>query len=161
MNPDEWIREFRALHQAAKKGELAAADLKTYEEACEQLARSLVAAQGLIVEAGKAARRHFRVAQALQVDIDFANGRQRLMTQDLSCGGFSVLVKEAPSPKELPGFTLKLPGGAEPLVGRLKLINVVPKSGAARVGFAFEGVPETQLKRLELGLFEMVLARMA
>ncbi len=160
MNPDEWIREFRKLHQATRKGELSAADQATYEEAAEQLARSLVAAQGLLVEDGKSARRHFRVAQGLQVDVDFASGRLRLISQDLSCGGFSVLTKELSNPKELPGFTLKLPGGAEPLVGRVRVISSVSRPGSVRIGFAFEGMAEAQLKRLELTLIDMVLSRM-
>lgn len=160
MNPSEWIQEFKRLHEAARKGALAAADLPVYNEACEQLARSLLGAQGLAIEAGAPARRFFRVAQGLQVDVDFANGRQRLMTQDLSCGGFSALVKEAPNPKELPGFTLKLPGGVDPLVGRSRIIAVLQKPGNARVSFAFESVPEAQLKRLEMTLFDLVLARM-
>lgn len=159
MTPDEWMRELRALHQAARAGKLDDAQKKIYTEACEQLARSMVAAQRLNVDPGLPARRVFHVTQGLQVDLDLLGGRQRCMTQDLSCGGFAVTLKEAPGPKELPGYTLRLPGGAEPLVGRVKVAAVVARPGSARVSFAFENMSEKQTATLESALFDIVLSR--
>lgn len=154
------MRQLKALHQQAKQGTLSLADVKVYREACEQLARSLVAAQRLPVDPTKPARRTFRVAQGLQVDLDLNRGRERLMTQDVSCGGFAALMREAPGEKETPGFTLKLPGKAEPLIGRVKVTGSVARPGSARVSFAFEGLTEKQLADLELTLFDIVFSRM-
>ncbi len=57
---NEWVEEFRALHQAARKGGLPAADMKLYMEAREQLARMLITAQGMSQPPGQTARQTFR-----------------------------------------------------------------------------------------------------
>ena len=84
--PAEWISEFKALHERARKDELSGSDLKLYLGAREQLARALCTAQGLTQQPGQTARQTFRVAQAFQVEIKLPLADLRALTQDLSLG---------------------------------------------------------------------------
>lgn len=159
MNVGEWIHQFRELHERAKKRSLSEADQKAYAAAREQMARALCGAQGLTVEAGQSARQSFRVAQGVQVDLGFASGNVRAMTLELSCGGFSVMLAQAPDQKERPGATLKLPGG-DPLILRVVLSSVVRRPGNVRASFAFQELSEKDRERLETALFDFALARL-
>jgi hypothetical protein len=160
MSVNQWIAQFRAQHENARKGKLDEADRRAYLAAREQFARALVAAQGLTLPAGQSARRSFRVAQGLQVDIHFNAGEVRGMTLDLSCGGFSVMLHHPPNEKEQPGYSLRLPGGAEPLVGRVRYISSTRRMGSHRVSFTFVDMPEKDAERLETVLFDLALERL-
>lgn len=159
MNASAWIGEFRALHEKARKKDLKDSDKKLYLEAREQLARALTAAQGLTLKPGESARQTFRVAQAMQIELGFASGSVRAMTLDISRGGFSTLLAQPPDAKELVGFTLKMPGGVDPILGRAKLASSKRQPGNFRVSFTFEAMSEADQERLEMVLFDAALAR--
>jgi hypothetical protein len=160
MTPDEWLKDFREMHAQVRVGKLPAAQEKRYQEAAEQFARALLAVQSLSVPEGSTARRNFRVAYGLQIDLGFDSGQQRLMTQEISCGGFSVLLKDRPKEGERPGFSLRLPGGVDPFIGRSRVVSVIQRAGNSRVSFAFEDPPEKEIRRLEAVLIDLALARM-
>ena len=157
--PAEWIAEFRILHERARKDELTGADLKLYLGAREQLARALCAAQGLTQAEGQTARQTFRVAQAFQLEVKLPLSDCRALTLDLSLGGFSTVIAQAPEGHEPISFSLKLPGG-DPLTGKAKAISVKRQPGNYRVSFAFVGLSEEELGRVERVLFDYALARM-
>lgn len=159
MDIRDWFAEFRRLHDLARKKELKPIERTAYLSAREQLARSFCVAQGLSLE-GESARKTFRVAQAMQIELSLASGQLKSVTMDISSGGFSVLMKQPPDSNEAVGFTLKLPGGAEPLVGRGKVVAVNKQGGNARVSFSFEKLAEPDIERLEMLLFDCALARM-
>jgi len=155
----EWMKAFRELHTRFRAGKLDEAERRDYFEAREQLARSLIAAQNLSVEPGKVARQSFRVAHSLQHDIQFAKGDVRVPTLDVCVGGLSTVVPQEPNEKEQPGFSLRLPGGVDPIIGRLKLMSVNKRLGNYRVSYSFVDMPEREAERLESVLFDLVLSR--
>src|SRR5690349_7835704 len=111
MSANLWVEQFRALHARARKGQLTTEDEKRrYGAAREQFARALTAAQGLGPPPGRSARRNFRVAQGLQVDLSLSGEQIRSITLDVSVGGFSVMMHKPPSEAEAHGFSLRLPG---------------------------------------------------
>jgi len=160
MSANAWFNEFRVLHEKARKKTLNDSEKKLYLEAREQFARALTAAQGLTLKPGESARQAFRVAQAMQVELNFASGTVRSLTQDLSRGGFSVTIAQNPDPKELVGFSLRMPGGLDPLLGRAKAVSAKKQPGTYRVSFAFEPLSEAEQERLELVMFDAALARL-
>lgn len=100
MDAQQWMLQFKQVHEAAKKN---GSDDK-HRAMKEELARSLVQAQGLSVPEGQAHRKAFRVAQAWQVEI---NGIYKCLTRDVSGGGFSALVPGNLSVGEEVRFSLR------------------------------------------------------
>jgi hypothetical protein len=160
MNVAQWLKDFREMHERGRKKQLSPEEQRAYMAFREQFARSLVSAQGMAVESGQSARRTFRVAQGLQLELNLAAGSLKVVTLDLSCGGFSCLMHRPPDDKDEPGFSLKLPGGVEPLVGRARVVTSTRRIGNVRVSFAFKDLPERELERLETALFDMALERL-
>ncbi|MFL5351033.1 PilZ domain-containing protein [Archangium sp.] len=160
MSANLWVEQFRALHARARKGPpLAEDERKRYVAAREQFARALTAAQGMSLAPGLSARRTFRIAQGLQVDLSFALGPLRTLTLDVSVGGFSVMMHKPPADSEEPEFTLRLPGNQEPVKGRAKMVSSQRKLGTHRVSFSIHGLAEKDMDRLEMSLFDMALER--
>jgi hypothetical protein len=157
MSANQWVAEFKALHERARQGKVDDAEKQLYLQAREKFARALVSSQGITVPPAQSARHHFRVAQGMQVDLSFAEDTVRAMTLEVSCQGFSVMLHR-PS-QETPGFALRLPGGGEPLVGRVKAVTSLRKTGNHVVTYAFMDLPERERERLETMLFELALAR--
>jgi hypothetical protein len=159
MGANLWVEQFRALHARARKGQLGEDEKRRYVAAREQFARALTAAQGMSLPPGQSARRNFRVAQGLQVDLNLPSEQIRSITLDVSVGGFSVMMHKPPAETELHGFSLRLPGNAEPVVGRAKVVSVQRKLGTHRVSFAIQGLAEKDAERLEMTLFDLALER--
>jgi hypothetical protein len=158
MSVDLWVAEFKALHERGRKGQLSEDDKRLYLSAREKFARALVASQGIQVPEGQSARRYFRIAQGMQVDLNFTQGNVRAMTQEVSCTGFSVLLHQPPQ-ESSPGFSLRLPGGVEPLIGRVKVLSSTRRVGNHQLSFTFVDLPEREQERLETALFDLALAR--
>ncbi len=160
MDFSVWLTSFRELHERARRKLLTSEEHASYLEAREQLARSLLAAQGQSVPAGSMARRNFRVPKGMAVDISFRSGTIRSRTLDISSGGFSCMMPGNPLQAEHLGFVLWLPGEDEaPVVGRARIASVsTTESGPRRTSFAFEFVSEEDYERLELMIFDLALA---
>ncbi len=159
MSLAEWLVAFRELHEKARRGALPGGDRAAYRAGREELARALVAAQRLVLRPGETARQVLRIARALQVDLDLATARQRAVTVDLSISGFSTLLDRGPPLGEELGLTLRLPA-SEPLVGRARVVGLKPSTGAVRVSAQFVGLSEADVERLELFVFDVVLAQL-
>ena len=152
-----WVATFKALHDRARKGELSSAERAQYLAQREELARALVVAQRLVTLPDQTARQTLRVARALHVELELLEGRQRVVTQHLSSRGFGAVV-----PKELVrntaiGFSLRLPSTADPIVGRVKVLDVQARTGEILISFAFNELGAADLERLELLLFDTIL----
>jgi len=78
--------------------------------------RELLNAQGLMLD-GAEARRHYRVAHQLAVELQMAYGNVWTNTLDISAGGFSVMLPHAVDTAERPGALLHLPDGSVAAVG--------------------------------------------
>jgi hypothetical protein len=155
----DWLLGFRQLHEKARRGQLRDADLARYRTGRDELARALLAAQKLQLKPGEVPRRALRVARALQLDLDFGTAAHRAVTSDISTGGFSCLLAASPPLGEEARFTLRMPA-AEPLSGRVRVQDVKPNQGNARVSLAFVGLTDDDRERVELFVFDTVLAQL-
>ena len=156
MGITDWLLEFRALHERAKRGEISPAEAKTYDCAREELARALLSAQRVQTHPGEAARAALRVSRALQADLELPGGKVRASTLDLSAGGFGALLAMKPAAGERARFQLRLPGGKQ-VAGTARVVGVQPSGGSARVAFAFEDVGGEDRARVEALVFDTVL----
>jgi PilZ domain len=155
----EWLRSFRRMHEKVRRGELEGAELETYRAGRDELARALLAAQRLSLRPGETPRRALRVARALQVDLDLVTSRERAVSIDLSTGGFSCLLGKGPPAGDEVGFSLRLPA-SEPLVGRARVQDVRVLPGNVRVSFSFLNQSEADRERIEMFVFDTVLAQL-
>jgi c-di-GMP-binding flagellar brake protein YcgR len=82
----------------------------------------------------------------------------RAITVDLSAGGFACLLAKAPSMGEEISFSLRLPG-TEALAGKVRVADVKPQQGNVRVSFQFSGMTGEDRERVEMFVFDTVLAQ--
>ncbi len=156
----EWLKGFRELHERARVGKLSQADQDAYRAARDELARALLNAQRLTVKPGETPRQQLRVARALQVDLDLITSKARAITIDLSTGGFACLLAKAPPTGEEVSFSLRFPG-SEALIGKVRVADVKPQQGNVRVSFQFSGLDPGERERMELFVFDTVLAQLS
>jgi hypothetical protein len=159
MGLADWLRVFRALHEKAKKGELAGTDAEDYRAGCDELARALIAAQKLTLRPGEAPRHVLRVARALQVNLETKVSSVRATTIDVSVAGFSVLLGKPPPPDEQTA-TLRVPGG-DPVVAAVLPGESKQQPGNVRVAFLFQKLPEPARQRLEVLVIDTALSQLA
>ena len=154
-----WLSQFRDLHERARRKVLNERDLATYRLGRDELARALLAAQRLTLKPGETPRQALRVARALQIDLDMLTSRERAITIDLSTGGFSCLLAKAPPLGDDVGYSMRVPA-SEPLAGRARVADVKPHAGNVRAAFQFVGMSAEDKERLELFVFDTVLAQL-
>jgi c-di-GMP-binding flagellar brake protein YcgR len=155
----DWLLDFRQLHEKARRGQLRDSELSRYRTGRDELARAMLAAQRLQLKEHETPRRALRVARALQLDLDLGTSRERAISLDLSTGGFSCLLAKAPPLGEEVGFSLRIPA-SDALAGRARVQDVKPQQGNARVAFVFVNLTEAEKERLELFVFDTVLAQL-
>jgi hypothetical protein len=159
MRLAEWLTAFRDLHQKARRGQLGPGEEATYRAGRDELARALLAAQRLTVKPGETPRQTLRVARALQVDLDLLTSRERAVTTDVSTGGFATLLSKAPPLGDEVGVSLRLPA-AEPLVCKVRVTDSKPMGSHVRVSVQFVNLSAAERERLELFVFDTVLAQL-
>lgn len=160
MSLSDWLAEFREMHERARRRELSPKEESIYRAGRDELARALLSAQRLTLKPGETPRQALRVARALQVDLDLVTSRQRAITSDLSAGGFSCLLGKAPPVGDEIGYALRIPGG-EALSGRARVADAKALQGNIRVSFELVNLTADERERLELFLFDSVLAQLA
>lgn len=160
MGFGNWLSAFRALHQRAKEGKLSAEERDTYRNGRDELARAMLAAQQVMLRTGEVPRRQLRVARALQVDIDLPKQKVKGMTQDVSPGGFGLLLATPPQPGDQLRCALRLPG-QEPVAGVARVADVKVLPGNARASFAWVNLGAAEAERLETFVFDVVLQQLA
>src|SRR5260370_5573817 len=162
MSFQEWLAEFRVLHDKARSGTLSDNDAKLYKDSREELAAALVQAQRLTRKPEESAREALRVARAVQVDLELNSGKQRVVTLDICIGGFSTMMGVPPEPNEGGGVAIRMPRGKDhPIVARAKIVATKRQAAANhRVSFAFEGLPESDAERLSILVFDTALSRL-
>lgn len=160
MSLAAWLFQFRDLHERARRRVLNERDLQTYRQGRDELARALLAAQRLTLKPGETPRQALRVARALQLDLDLLTSRERAITIDLSTGGFACLLAKAPPLGDEIGYSLRIPA-SDPLVGRVRIADVKPHAGNVRVAFQFVGMPAEDKERVEMFVFDTVLAQLS
>ncbi len=156
----QWLLEFRQLHEKARRGQLRERELQVYRDGRDELARALLAAQRLTLRPGEIPRRALRVARAMQVDLDLGTSRERAVTIDVSTGGFSCLLAKAPPVGDEVGYAIRLPA-TDPVAGRARVTDARAAPGNVRVSFQFVGQTDGEKERLELFVFDTVLAQLS
>jgi hypothetical protein len=159
VNLAQWVSAFKALHEKAKAGPISDAEALDYRAGRDALARALVAAQGLTRQPGQAPREALRVACVLQVELESRVRSERLATSELSPGGFSARMARAPAPDEELTATMRVPG-VEPVVARVRVAGAKVQQGSVLVSFAFMKLEGASAERLEMAIFDVVLAQM-
>jgi len=160
MSLGEWLSAFREMHEKARRKQLSAADLQIYRTGRDELARALLAAQRLTLKPGETPRRAMRVARALQVDIDMLTARERASTIDISTGGCSCLLARAPPLGDEVGLSMRIPA-SDPLACRGRIADVKAQAGNVRAAFQFVGLSDDDKERLEMFVFDTVLAQLS
>jgi hypothetical protein len=157
----EWLHNFVALHERARRGELEGRALESYGRGRSTLARILLAAQRVALPLGGDARGTLRVARAVHVDIESPRGDERAPTLDVSATGFGAWTASPLEPGDVVSVALSLPGGEE-LRARARVVRVQPNDGGPRrsVGFQFVGLAAGDAERLEMFVFDTVLERL-
>ena len=156
MSLKDWLVRFKAQHEQARAGNLSGDGLADYRAGRDELARALLGAQAAGLKPGEVPRQALRVARALQADLEWSVDRVRAVTQEISVGGFSVLLTKAPPTDEEIKISLRLPG-AELVTGRARVVGSAVQPAAVRVSFAFEGLGAAERDKLEFAVFDTVL----
>ncbi|MGZ3461716.1 MAG: PilZ domain-containing protein [Archangium sp.] len=157
MGVIHFIDEFRELHARVRQGKLAESERPAYLAAREQFARALLTAQGLMLD-GVEARKHYRVAHQLPVELQLAYGNVWTNTLDIAAGGFSVTLPHAVDVEEQPKVQLYLPDGST-LAGRVRLVSQHMRADKHRASFAFLSLTERESELLECFLIDFALER--
>ena len=152
-----WLAAFSAMHDRAKQGALDAAERAEYLGACEELAEALMLAQHATPRPGQELRKSMRVAQALPVELTTGQGHFAAITLDISEGGFSTILPDAPEVGSRVQFRLKLGRGRDPVGGIGRVANAVPQNGSVRVGLRFEEVSQREREQLGYLIVDAVL----
>ncbi len=155
-----WIAGFAELHAKAKKNALSSGELTEYNAGREELARAILASQRLTLKPGQTPRQALRVSRALQIEIKLPTGPVRALTMEISRGGFAAMMPKAPPPSTVAEFKLTVPDSRDPIVGRCKALETSPsRQGGPRTSFAFEGLGEVESEKLEMMLFDTIVAQ--
>jgi len=160
MRLAEWLASFRDLHEKARRGNMGAGEEATYRAGRDELARALLAAQRLTIKPGETPRQALRVARALQIDLETLTSRERAVTTDISTGGFATLLAKAPPLGDEVGVALRLPA-AEPLTCRARITDAKALGTHVRVSGQFVNLTAAERERLELFVFDTVLAQLS
>jgi hypothetical protein len=156
MEPSEWMGVFRELHTRLKADQLTPKERERYLSMREELARSLAAAQGLTVPEGQNARRYFRVAQVFRVEL---NNLSTAMTRDVSRSGFSATVPGTFAENAALSFAITLGRGQDPITGQGHVVTSLKQQGNSKISVAIDVLNDANAERLEVALFDSVLAR--
>jgi hypothetical protein len=152
MDAEQWMIRFKRVHEAAKKN----GSDDEHRALKEELARSLVQAQGLTVADGQMHRRAFRIAQAWPLEL---NSTHTCLTRDVSGGGFSALVPANLNVGDEVRFSLRVGGGEDPITGLASVVAAIRQLGNSRVSFTIVSMPKADAERFENALFDCVISR--
>ena len=157
MGLQDWVENFRGLHNRARDGKLEERDLERYHEGREELAQALVGAQKIALKGGESARNALRVPKAMQVDILVPGGKQRAMTLDISATGFSAMLGIGLPLGERHSVILKMPAGATPIECEATVSGTKRQGGTYRVSYTFLKLTPEQTDQVMFLVFDAAL----
>jgi hypothetical protein len=160
MSLKEWLTLFQAQHQRARAGTLDADGWASYRAGREELARALMAAQKASLKPGETARQGLRVARAIQADLEWSVDKVRVVTLDISAGGFGALLARAPPATEDVRVEFRLAGG-EMVRAKARVVGVQMGPTSSRVSFAFSEIGAAEREKVELVVFDTVLSQLS
>jgi hypothetical protein len=162
MNLQVWLSEFCKLHERAYRGSLSPQERSEYVAARNELARAVLKTMRVSLQPGQVPRRSLRAALALPLTLQMPGGKLSTVTQDISSGGFSTFLPVAPVAGLVVPFSLRLSRGSAPIEGQARLAGVdgAGKGPTSRVGFAFQDLDADSVERVELTVFDSVVAQL-
>ena len=152
---NEWLAQFCESNDLFKKGALPVDQRTAYLSGRRELCAMLLMSQRLAIEPGAAQRGALRVARAFQVEFGFPAGEVSAITHDVSTSGLSALVAESPPTGTSIWMRVKL-GGAGQVVGRCRVVKLIPKQGSIFMGVAFESMSEDADEKIESVVCDVV-----
>lgn len=163
MGPPAFLREFKALHEKAKKGTISPEERVRYEAARKQFGGMVLIAQQL-GHTGRTLRATLRMSKVLKVELRTAGIEQpiKASTIDLASGGFASLLPVGLRVGQTADFTLHLPaigGGTQPISGKVTVASSRLQTSLFRVSFKFEPLAPEAKALLETALIDAVLER--
>lgn len=162
MSPQEFVAQFKELHEKAKTGRLTPAERAQYTAGRAQFTRFVLVAQEL-GRAGQTLRSSLRMGKVLKAEIQPDDGELlRVATMDLSSNGFAALFAGGLKVGKGASFTLFLPapgGGSTPITGRCSVASSRPQTALFRVSFKFEQLAPEAQEKLDFALIDAVLER--
>jgi len=156
MDAAVWMKGFRLTHEKARQGQLTPDELERYLGMREELARSAIVSQGGTVPSGKTARQSFTVPHVYQVEI---SNLYKMVTKEISLSGFTVTASQEYKKGDQVSYVLSLGRSQEPITGQAIVAANLRQGGASRVTFEFTSLKPEAAERLELALFDALLAR--
>jgi hypothetical protein len=161
MRLHDWLEGFCKLHERAGRGQLTAEERIAYVEDRDELARALLASQRISLYRGQTPRHSLRAALAFPVVLQMKSGRVLSLTQDISAGGFSVILAVATGNEQAVPFTLRLGRDAPPIEGKAHMVGGPGMGGGTgRVGFAFDEISPEGVERIEQAVFNSVVVQL-
>jgi hypothetical protein len=156
----EWLVDFRALHELARREHLSGDLRDAYLARRHELTQALVAVQQRFAPPGANRRKMLRVVRALRLELETMVGRERALTMNLSVGGFSALLAKAPRQDEVVKCLLRLPAGKN-IEAAVRPVGTRHLPRSAQVSFAFGELTDAERERLELLIFDTALELLA
>ena len=152
---NEWLAQFCEWNELFKKGAMPTDIRPVYMTARRELCVMLLMSQRLAIEPGAAQRGALRVARAFQVEFGFPTGEVSAITHDLSTSGLSALVADSPPTGTSVWMRLKL-GSVGQIVGRCRVVKIIPKQGSILMGVAFESMGADADEKVESVVCDVV-----
>lgn len=157
MDPAEWMRQFKALHELSKRPDgLTENQRKDYGAMRDEFARSMAQAQGATIPDGKTARHVFKVMHSFQLELD---NMYTVLTKEVWRSGFLALVPTPLAQGQRVSFKLTLSRAEDPVSGEATVVQSIRQAGNARTVFDITLMNEANAERLETALFTSALAR--
>jgi CheY-like chemotaxis protein len=155
------LGRFRELHAEARAGKLRGEHRELYRTLRDDLARAFLAMQNLPFALRGSPRRHLRVPAVLPVVLDVRATKVQAATLDLGPGGFAATFPVKLERDDEVHFVLHVPK-ERPLAGRARVAHVTTTpAGRHRAGFVFFALPREDAERVELLVFDTVLAQLS
>lgn len=157
---DTWLRNFVQLHERARTRQLSGNQLAEYLVGRDELARAVLRSQNLLVQPGQKPRQALRVAVALPVQLEIQGGTIKTLTRDLSIGGLSATVPGLSATSGRGRFSLSLGREGEPVQGGFQVVGTTMVGTSCRMSVSFHDLSSDDIERLELLIFDSVVARL-
>ena len=160
MNLQLWLGEFCKMHERAYRNTLSPQERNEYLAARNELARAVLKVQRIALQPGQSPRKNLRAALALPVTLQLPNGKLSTITQDISSGGFSTILSVAPAAGMVVTFSLRLTRTSDLIEGQARLVGVDQAGNRTRAGFSYQDLPADSVERIELTVFDAVVAQL-
>jgi hypothetical protein len=156
---NEWLANFSEWNENFKKGTLEPEIRTPYLSMRRELCALLLMSQRLAIEPGAAQRGALRVARAFQVEFGFPAGEVSAITHDISASGLSALVAESPPTGTSVWLRIKV-GIYGVIVGRCRVVKIIPKQGSILMGVAFENLGDEADEKIESIVCDVVVTEL-